>query len=80
MVEISYETYEQWLEAFDKMPEPDYFPTPNDFEIMEENPEFWVLFLCYLDACLPKAKEKDEKYSKKNIQLFLKEHLKITED
>ena len=49
-----------------------------DIEKMEEDPDRWILFACYLYEGRT-AKTTEQKYSKKNLQEFIHRHLQLVD-
>lgn len=84
MVYISYDEYDQNLEIFEKIEKsgkvPPYWPTVEQFDMFEENPEKWIHFCCFLYECNPEPKTSEERYSRKNLSAFIQENLELTED
>ena len=48
MMKIGYEEYDNWMELFKTMSKSNYWPNPNEIEVMENNPDLYIQFVCFL--------------------------------
>ena len=48
--------------------------------IMENNPDLYIQFVCFLYECNDTPKNKEEKYSKKLLQKFIDTNLEFVDD
>lgn len=75
---MTIEEYDKISERFDGFKAKKIWPSPKDIEKMEEDPERWILFACYLYEGRA-AKTAEQKYSKKNLQEFIHRHLQLVD-
>lgn len=61
---MTIEEYDKISERFDGFKAKKIWPSPKDIEKMEEDPDRWILFACYLYEGRI-AKTAEQKYSKK---------------
>lgn len=47
-MKMTYDEYDEMLEVFQNMSVKTYYPDPVEIAKMEENPEQWIKFVCYL--------------------------------
>lgn len=74
---MTFDEYDAFIEKIEEIDTPAFWPTPIQIEIMEEDPDKWIKYLSYvLEKCSPPEKKEDE-YSMKNINAFLRKNLKI---
>ncbi len=78
-MKLNYEEYSRMLNKFDNMHTPTCFPTVQNFDQMEQDPERWISFVCYLEDHAEKPKNKEEEYSLKNMREFIKRHLEVAD-
>ena len=80
MMKIGYEEYDNWMELFKTMSKSNYWPNPNEIEVLENNPDLYIQFVCFLYECNDTPKNKEEKYSKKLLQKFIDTNLEFVDD
>ena len=76
-MKITFEEYENLLDKFDKINIPEYWPLPNDIEVMEKNPDKYIIFAIYLDSRCQSPHNMEQRYSKTNLCNFLIDNLEI---
>lgn len=83
MVTLSYDEYDKETEIFEKIREsgkvPVYWPTVPQIDGFWKNPKKWIRFCCYLYECNPEPKNSEERYSRKNLSVFLQKNLELSE-
>lgn len=77
---LSFNDYDLLLECFEKIKQKTaYWPDPNAMALMEQNPDKYVLFACYLYEMNDAPRTAAEKYSRKNLSGFINSNLVLTE-
>lgn len=76
---MTYDEYDEMLEAFQNLPVKTYYPDPVEIAKMEENPEQWIKFVCYLYEKGKKPQNQQEHYSRTNLKAFIEKYL-VLED
>lgn len=81
MIRMTYDEYDALVEKFEEIKENGkvipIWPTIQQFDMFQENPEKWMAFCCYLHECNPEPKTAEEKYSKKNLSEFIYNNLEL---
>ena len=72
---MTLDEYDVLLDRFDNINSPTYWPTPKEFELMEKEPDKYIVYICYLDSRCEIPKNNEQKYSKKNMCDFIKQYL-----
>ena len=76
---LTYDSYDQLLERFDQMNAPAYWPSLSELEVMEDNPDKFIIFACYLDSKCDLPKDSMERYSKHYLTKFINDNLTLIE-
>lgn len=83
-MEMTYNDYDALLEKFaiikDKKKVPVYWPTIQQIDKFQEDPDYWIQFCCYLYECNPTPVTSADKYSKKNLAQFISDNLLLIDD
>lgn len=79
-MEMTYLEYDMLLDRFDKVAVTTYYPKPNEFDLMEEQPDRWLKYLCFMYEKGRKPLTEEEKYSRKNMQEFIYRHLSLKDN
>ena len=76
-MQISYETYDSWLEAFEKINSPIVWPTEEQLKQFEANPSKWIPYAVYITEKGKPAKTEDKRrksavldYLYRNLELI----------
>lgn len=77
--QMTFEEYDQMIERFKNLHTKTLWPTVGQIDDMEKDPERWLFFCCYLYEFGKKPVTNQEKYSKKNISLFINKHLELVD-
>ncbi|MCC2254557.1 hypothetical protein LKD70_09030 [Ruminococcus sp. CLA-AA-H200] len=83
MKTMTFDEYDRLLEAFDRIDPAKakpFYPSPTEFEEMENDPEKWVDFACYLYEKGAEPKNNTEKYSRANLRDFIHEYLQLVDN
>ena len=76
---ITYEQYDELTEKFEHITAKRFWPSPVTLEKMEQDPERWILFACYLYDFGEPPKTKAEQYSNKSLQEFIHNNLTLVD-
>lgn len=80
-MKMTYDEYDALTEKFEIIKKekqvPVYWPTVQQIDEFEKDPDKWILFCCYLHDHNPEPKNPGDKYSKKNLGSFIRNHLLI---
>lgn len=77
MIEMTDSEYERITERFAHVVSRTFYPSPTQIEIMEQNPDKWIIYAIYLCDCGKKPETKADKYGRKLLQDFIYNHLTI---
>lgn len=81
---MTYDAYDRLTEQFAVIQSrgkvPTIWPTVQQIDKFDLDPDAWVLFCCYLYECNPAPESALDKYSKKNLARFISDHLILTDD
>lgn len=77
---MTYDDYDSYLEKFETMKSPTYYPGVEQIDYMQKDPGKWLLFACYLYERGHKPKNKEEEYNKKTLLMFINEHLELVDE
>ena len=78
-MQLTFDEYDQIIEKFEEMSAPTYWPTVKHIDLMEKNPNKWILFACYLTVKGTEPRNNEERYSKKNLLNFIQRHLDLVD-
>ncbi len=78
--QLTFDQYDSLVEKFEKLEVPTYYPTQEQIELMEKDPEKWMLYACFLSECGRKPKSKEEEYRRKGLLLFINTYLELVEN
>lgn len=76
---ITFDEYDTITEKFEKINVLKLWPTPEQYNMMEKNPDKWVLYLCYLSENNDPPETEEEKASKKKMHAFLNKYLQLVD-
>lgn len=81
---MTYNEYDALTDKFDLIKEkkrvPAYWPTVQQIDSFESDPDKWILLCCYFYECNPAPSNAAEKYSKKNLAAFISNHLTLVDN
>ena len=77
MVQMTFEQYDAFIEECEKMEPANFWPSPVQSEIMENNPDQFVLYACFLYERNDPPTTKAEQYSKKTLRQLINDHLEL---
>jgi hypothetical protein len=80
MTTMTYNKYDQLLETFNEMKAPLYWPTIQQIDEWENDPDKWLEFCCYLYEKSPAPTTGAERYSKRNMLDFINRHLQLVDE
>lgn len=78
-MKMTYDEYDDMLELFNTLTAKPYYPDPIEISKMEESPDEWLKFVCYLYEKGNKPHNQQEQYSRENLKNFIEKYL-ILED
>lgn len=76
-------TYEEWdttTELFSKIQQDTYWPTSIELEMMEKNPDKYLLYIAYKLETNSEPETKEEEYSKKTMLQILYDNLELEDE
>lgn len=76
---MTFEQYDKLLEKFEHVHVSTYYPTPEQIEIMEQDPERWIVYACYQYEKGGNPRNSAEKYGRKNLMKFINKHLVLVD-
>lgn len=80
---MTYDEYDALTEKFEKIKEskkvPVCWPTVQQIDSFEDNPDKWLIFCCYLHDYNPEPQKPGDKYSKRNLASFIGRHLELVD-
>lgn len=79
MIKMRFDEYDKMIEDFKKIDTNTMWPTLSQIEKMEDEPERWMTFLCYLLEKGKKPENKDEEYRKKTVRQFVNSNLELVD-
>lgn len=79
-MQMTYGQYDRIEEKFEKLPKNVYWPTPDQIEMFQSNPDKWLLFCLYLSEYNPEPETKDEEMSCYDMKQFLYKNLELVDD
>ena len=77
MMEMTYAAYDAMIDNFEKMKTPAIWPTYEQIEMFEKDPDKWIEYSCYVLEKAERPNNSAEKYSKSNLQHFVNSHLSL---
>lgn len=80
MIRMTFQEYDDYIHKFNNINCKHIWPTPVHLEKMEESPEKWIIFACFLLETNPEPKNNTEKYSKKNLHRFVTKNLELVDE
>ena len=72
--------YDEYAEQFEQIESPTYWPTVEDIDLMEKEPDKWILFCAFLLEHNNEPLTNEEKYSKKNLSKFVNNYLELIDN
>lgn len=78
-MKMTYDEYDEMLDVFQNLSVKTYYPDPVEIAKMEENPDKWIKFVCYLYEKGKKPQNQKERYSRENLKGFIEKYL-VLED
>lgn len=78
-MQMTFDEYDQMLEKFERIDTNKVWPTPEQIEMMGQEPDKWISFLCYLVEQNEEPETVEEKTSRKMMMAFLNKHLELVE-
>lgn len=79
-MQMSFQEYDEVMEKFEKMSERVYWPTKNQLDMFEQEPEKWLMFCLFLHENNPQPVTEEEKESKKGMMKFINHELELIDD
>lgn len=79
-MQMTFDDYDLMVEKFKKVDTDTMWPTKEQLDMMEENPDQWIPFLCYLVEKSEEPDTDEEIASRKMMKAFLNKHLELIED
>lgn len=76
-MKMTYDEYDDMLELFNTLTAKPYYPDPIEISKMEENPDEWLKFVCYLYEKGSKPHNQQEQYSRENLKNFIEKYLTL---
>lgn len=76
-VRMTFQDYDRFLEQTEHLGTPTFWPSIEDVDLMEKNPEKWILFACHLEEHGTPPKTKEETYRRKTLREFINRHLEL---
>lgn len=76
-MKLTFDEYDELLEKFEKIEGNTFWPSVQDIDLMEKNPDKYIVFCCYLLEKNKKPETNQEKYSKKNLHSFVNKYLEL---
>ena len=80
IVRMTFQDYDRFLEVTEHLGTPTFWPPIEDVDLMEEDPEKWILYACHLEEHGVPPKTKEEEYRRKTLRGFINRHLKLCDD
>ena len=81
MIRMTYDEYDALVEKFEKIKESGkvipIWPTIQQVDEFQKDPEKWMAFCCYLHEFNPEPKTAEEKYSRRNLSDFINSNLEL---
>ena len=78
-MKATFDSYDERIEKFENIKGFEYWPTNEQLEMFENDPDKWIRFCIYLYEHNPEPTNSTERYSKKNLNAFINRHLELTE-
>ena len=79
-VTMTFDAYDKEIEKMKNIETPTYWPTVAQIDMFEKDVEKWIIFCSYLMEYNDAPKNNEEKYSKKNLSVFVNQHLELVDD
>ncbi len=83
-IQMTYDEYDAMVERFERVKAggkvPVYWPTIQQIDEFEKDPEKWLRFCCYLHEMNPEPSNNTEKYSRRNLGDFINRHLVLVDN
>lgn len=76
---VTFEEYDHMIEKFNKVNTHTYFPSIEDMDIMEADPDKWIPLLCYFIEKGEEPKTNEEQYSRKTMVRFVNKNLELVD-
>lgn len=76
---MTFEDYDKLLERFAKIKTKTFWPTLDQIDMFDREPEKYIIFACCLYQMGTPPKTNAEKYGKKNLYNFIIEHLVLVD-
>lgn len=80
MIKMTFSQYDRLLEVFKEVDLKPFWPTPEQVEVMEADPERWMRFACYLNEQEESPRTQEELLGKSRLREFINHNLELTDD
>lgn len=77
--QLTFDEYDEMLKRFEKVNSPTLWPCVDAIDIMEKEPQKWIIFAIYILEKNNPPKNNKEKYSQKNLKTFVNKHLELVD-
>ncbi len=74
---MTFEEYDKLIESFRDIDTPTFWPSLEQIMLFEEDPGKWMKFVLYLMEKGKRPKDREERYRKRLLNLFLRENLEL---
>lgn len=79
-MKITESGYELEMKVQDQIEVETFYPSLEEIDEMEKDPDRWIFLAIYLYEHGEKPETKDEEYRRKTLLHFINEHLEIVDD
>lgn len=74
---MTFDEYDALIDSFKGISLPTYWPSVEQIMAFEEEPEKWIKLALYLMKKGKKPADKEERYRKNTLNLFIRENLEL---
>lgn len=78
-MEMTFDEYDEYLDKIENMKTKPCWPTLDQIDLFEKNPEKWLLYCCYILEKSDSPKNNEEKYARRNLSDFVNRHLELVD-
>lgn len=76
-MKMTFDEYDTFAEKIENFKEDTFWPTLEQIDMFEKDPDKWILFGAYLLEHNKNPQNEEEQYSKANLTKFVNTHLEL---
>ena len=80
MITMTFSQYDRLLEVFKDVNMKPFWPTPEQVEVMKDDPERWMKFACYVNEQEAPPRTQEELLGRSRLRDFINHNLELIDD